>query len=69
MCNVAVSDIPWHRYKRNWPITCHLSGSGSVLHGAFLFWVYINTFQEIDNVKFTDTENISNFVCHSSTEL
>ena len=37
MCNAAVPGIPLHRYKRNWPITCDLSESRSVLRGAFHF--------------------------------
>ena len=24
MCNAAVPDIPWNRYKRNWPIQSHV---------------------------------------------
>ena len=27
ICNAAVPDIPLHRYKRNWPITCDLPES------------------------------------------
>ena len=27
ICNAAVSDIPLHRYKRNWPVTCDLPES------------------------------------------
>ena len=36
ICNAAVPDIPLHRYKRNWPITCDLPESLSVLRVAFL---------------------------------
>ena len=37
MYNTAVPDIPLHRYKRNWPITCGLPETWAVLCGAFLF--------------------------------
>ena len=36
-CDAAVTDIPLHWYKLNWPITCDFPESWTVLSGAFLF--------------------------------
>ena len=36
-CDATVHDIPLHWYKLNWPITCDLPQSWTVLSGAFLF--------------------------------
>ena len=36
ICNATAPDTPLHRYKRNWPITCDLPESCSVLRVAFL---------------------------------
>ena len=38
-CDASVTDIPLHWYKLNWPITCDLPESWTVLSGAFLFFV------------------------------
>ena len=37
-CDAAVPGIPLHWYKLNWPITCDLPESWTVLSGAFLFF-------------------------------